>query len=127
MAANVYIASHSTEEARALADRLREKEIEVVSTWHHAEEGSPDNPFLPDEQMADRNFPQIEQADVLVLLAGDGRSSLVETGYALGAGKGVMVLGPRPTGILVDPGSVEQYDSEADLVDRIKGWGHGCW
>lgn len=90
----VYVSSHHPDPANALATELVAAGHTVVSTWHT--ENGP-RPAADDAaawaKKANRNFEQIETADVFVLIASpehiDGTrrvsgGKFVEAGYALG-------------------------------------------
>jgi hypothetical protein len=126
MPTSVYISGHDPQEAAELANRLASEGLLIRSTWHDQKEGT--SGFLPDEEKAGRNFPQIFEADVLVLVASPGLvtgGKFVEAGYAVGRGTSVVILGRRENGILASPTYFDQVDDEKTLVEYLENWG-GC-
>ncbi len=121
MSTRVYISAHEPGDARTLAASLKGYGFLIESTWHDQVEGSPG--FLPDAEKAGRNFPQIENADVLVLIASPGLvtgGKFVEAGYALGYGTSVVILGRRENGLLASPGHFNQVDDVPALVAKLR-------
>lgn len=97
---------------KELANGLRERGLEVVSTWHEGEPSVEAERRMGGAQaasVASQCFADIDEADALVLLYGEPterHGSFVELGYALGKGKAVLSvytgLFPLPTILLLD-------------------------
>lgn len=93
----VYVSAFSIWEAKYVANYLRASGHEVVSSWHEAGE-RPATEEGWTELLAKRNIPEIESADVLVLVASRNEvpgGKHVEAGIALGGKKRVIILGDR--------------------------------
>lgn len=104
---NVYIASHSKEQACAIANALSSAGARVTSTWHDIEFlRTHEHSEADRESTALRDTDEIDQADVLVLDSGQEKyagGKFVEAGYALGTGKTVLVIGRRENMLLWHP------------------------
>lgn len=88
--AQVYISANDATKAELLAGVLMDRYHNVVSSWHGAN-GSVSGP-----DPENRNYPEIESADTLVVIADNypvPGGKHVEAGYALGRGKRVVVFG----------------------------------
>lgn len=123
-------AQFSWKEAIALKkQQLESMGFHVTSTW--TDEEAKANCSLKDfngdyhAAMAARDLREIEEADVLVLFTVDpdtmtrrgGRH--VESGYALGKGKQVIVIGPQEN-IFHHLPQVRQFDTWDDFTQAIR-------
>ncbi len=122
MKRKLYLSSHEAQNARAAGYALHNAYHTVVSTWHDL--GAPIGTAEDwGALIASRNFPQIEEADALVLFASGGLvpgGKFVEAGYALGKGKPVYVIGRIENKMLYHP-QVKQFASVSDLIAWLAG------
>jgi hypothetical protein len=112
----VYISSHDLQYARLLREFLQSKKIEVNSSWLDESE-------LCLSAAAARNFKEISEADVLLVLSGDNcypGGKYVEAGIALGQGKTVFILGARENRMLHHPMTV-MCQTAQELIERLLG------
>lgn len=99
--ARVYVASTLTNivAAAVLASQLRDRRVDVVSTWHDQRATvEAENAMAPDDKarLAMKCFAEIDRADVFVWLhgmAGERCGAAVEYGYALKAAKIIYLVG----------------------------------
>lgn len=96
---STYIACHDQKLAREVADAIGDAGIATTSRWLLQPFG-PSNAFPEADRwrFAAENFDDVRRADVLVLVAGPDRYSggkFIETGFAYGLGKPVIILGRR--------------------------------
>lgn len=118
----VYVASHDADIADNLAATLATLGHEIISTWH-LEPLRPTLTFSEQDRqaIASLDLQQIEQSEVLVLMAGPEKYSggkFVEAGFAMGLGKRVIVYGRRENMLLWHE-SVEQAQSLSELVSLL--------
>lgn len=116
----VFISCHDYLAARHVASLIwNTPNCQVVSTWHAQSVGHPG--FVPDEDKAKRNLPQIDGCDVHILIACVGMTTggkFIEAGYAMAKGKECLILGRRENG-LVKSDLWKQYDTVELLLHHI--------
>ena len=123
----VYIAAQRIPIAQLIEYTLNthpELDVEVVSTWHqdkHLKEfGAPKTDSRRGE-IAEACLKEVDKCDVLLLyeedkVAGKG-GKLVETGYALGKGKPVVIFGDPSNTLLYHPDTT--YTRSLDTLIQI--------
>lgn len=86
-------------EARRVSTELARSGVDVISTWHHGGPTVDSERALPPGIMGtigDTCFAEITSADALLLIYGpptERCGSILETGFALGLGRSVFVIG----------------------------------
>lgn len=122
----VYVAASFAEivKARALALQLAEHGIGCTASWLSEDEDSllVTTPDTLKRELAMQDLRDIEACDALVLIApGSARGGChVETGYALGLGKPVVIYGAR-TNVFHYLPQTWQADTFPGLVQALKG------
>lgn len=120
-----YIASHSQEEARAVADILQENGYDIVSSWLN-EDFSRTSTYTDEEKaaIANKDIDEVWQADALVLLPSPIRvagGKFVEAGAAIALGKPVYVIGVREN-ILLYHRNAFNFRTVEDLLEKLQGF-----
>jgi nucleoside 2-deoxyribosyltransferase len=118
----VYISSFDLWAARHVRDVLRAAGHEVVSTWHEPGSARPESDDGWRTIIGDRNSREIHAADLLVLVACRNDvpgGKFVEAGIAIGAGKGVVVLGHRENRLLWHPLVLAVVPGTDELVEAV--------
>lgn len=95
----IYIAATSKdfEKAQALAAKLRAKGHKIMSSWHDLPGTTVSDALGWSEKLEKFNHPEIQSTDLFVALQPSHLVTggmHVETGYALGRGISVAVVGP---------------------------------
>lgn len=126
----VYVASHCRWAAQHVADMLSESSrIEITSRWHY-KAFNPTETHTEQErfEIAQEDFDDVTEADVLVLIAGSERypgGKFVETGIALGQGKQVIVIGRRENMLIWLPSIIQvntPEDAKLVILELEKEW-----
>lgn len=103
----LYIAAHSQEEAREVAELCRERGHSVTSRWlDEANYPAPNTTEADRTRIAVQDVEDVLKSDGLVLLASPCKVSggkFVEAGVAMGQGKPVFVLGRQENMLLWHP------------------------
>lgn len=119
----IYIASHSQELARALAEKLVAAGHTITSSWLAV----PFNPTVTHtgqerQLIAAQDTQDVLDADVLVLMAGPDKypgGKFVEAGIAMGAGRKVFVLGRRENMLLWHP-AITAAETVEELIAALE-------
>lgn len=117
-----YVAAHSQEEARKVADLLKAAGHTICSTWLH-EDYKRTTEYTGEERraIANKDAMEVANSDAIMLLASPYRvpgGKFVEVGVAIGLGKPVYVLGHREN-MLMWHDLVRQFNSAEDLIVRL--------
>ena len=119
------------EELAAVAEKLRNLGFEVVSRWLEVpascDDGGPVSTIEDPLTAMYRDYEDIEMADTFVAFTEDPAVTIRgaqrggrhhETGYAVKAGKKVVVVGPRENLFHVDP-NIRQFDTADKLFQAL--------
>ena len=130
----IYVACHSKEIANEIVEELKNLGHDVVSTWHYGEFRSTcDCTNEERAKIAMRDYNQIKDCDILILISGLDKYSggkFVEAGIAIGLDKEVVVIGHREN-MLMYLDCISVFDSVDNwnrdlhfkMAERIiKGW-----
>lgn len=128
---NIYIATSFKfrDDAAAIARKIRELDLRVVSRWHdefaHGEDpnvAEADLPYEVLERIASGNHRDLAQANTLVLLVRPKmQGALVETGCALARGMHVLIIGERhETTVMVRHHNSLWCEDEQECLGELK-------
>lgn len=119
----VFIASHDQELARGLREQLQAQGIIVRSRWIDDTRFGTVHTEAESREIAQMDIDDVQWSDALVLIAGPEKykgGKFVETGYALGAGLQVYILGRRENALL-HHSTIRQTDDPWVLIQWLKG------
>jgi hypothetical protein len=107
----IYVACHSLERGKQVAEVLELKGHEIVSRWLNEPFNKTGTYSLSERhRIASMDADDVSSCDCLVLVSGPDKYSggkFVEAGIAMGLGKRVVVLGFRENMLLYHPGIQE--------------------
>lgn len=119
----IYVACHCQKRAREVAEELFAAGFEITSRWL-------EQPFGPSDTFDDatrrryaaENFDDVRNSDALVLVAGPARYSggkFIETGFAYGLGKYVLILGRREN-VQCYGNHMKQCETHAEVAATLR-------
>lgn len=119
----IYVAAHSQDDARKVAEKLSEAGHEITSTWLQKDFSRTSSyTEFQREQIANKDAHEVMNSDALVLLASPYRvpgGKFVEVGVALGLRKPIYLLGHREN-MLMWHYLVQQFNSVEDMLKVVK-------
>lgn len=132
----IYIASHSSDSANRAARYIESNlspQVQIISTWHRKEadglQATASLSIADREAIAIRDVDEVQQCDVLILIAGPDKYSggkFVEAGIAFGLCKRVIVVGRRENMLLWHP-DIVSFEVSFRLIPYLQILAGGKW